>query len=62
MLETNYIDVHREHTFVHLELAERCAMKNHIRRSGDGWIRLQYREVNAYHWMTLDVRKGQEFK
>jgi hypothetical protein len=62
VLETNYIDVHRENTFLHLELAERCAIKNHIRRNSDGWIRIQYREVNAHQWVTLYVLKGHELK
>ncbi len=33
-----------------------------IRKNADGWIRLQYREINTYQWITLHTFKGYEVK
>jgi hypothetical protein len=36
--------------------------KTNIRKNGDGWIRLQYRQMNTYQWITLHIFKGYELK
>jgi len=36
--------------------------KTPIRKNGDGWIRLQYREMNTHQWITLHIFKGYELK
>ncbi|CAF0939143.1 unnamed protein product [Adineta ricciae] len=57
-METNYIDVNHEHTYVDIELDDQCVTKAVTRKNNDGWIRLQYREINVHQWNTLHIFKG----
>ncbi len=56
------MDINHEHTYVHIELDDQCISKTHMRKNGDGWIRLQYREINSHQWITLHIFKGHELK
>ncbi|CAF3387291.1 unnamed protein product [Rotaria sp. Silwood1] len=58
--ETNYMDINHEHTYVHIELDDRCMSKTYIRKNGDGWIRLQYRQINLHQWNTLHIFKDHQ--
>ncbi|CAF2035396.1 unnamed protein product, partial [Rotaria magnacalcarata] len=59
-VQTNYIDINHEHTYVHIELHDQCMSKTNIRKNGDGWIRLQYREINSHEWITLYIFKDHQ--
>jgi Fe-S cluster biogenesis protein NfuA len=58
MFETNYIDVNQQDTFVYVRLSDNCSSQMSTHRTNDNWIRLQYREINRYQWITLHVFKG----
>ncbi|CAF2836302.1 unnamed protein product [Rotaria sp. Silwood2] len=58
--ETKYIDVYHEDTYVHIELDDRCMSKTHIRKNGDGWIYLKYRQMNSHEWITLHIFKDHQ--